>query len=721
MPSLRARFLALGPAALCLAVSACSNGDDPAADATPRTDATAAADAGFAADALSPVDAGVGDAGEVPDAAEVPDSGALADTGADPDASASPDAMDPPDGGFVTIVRLTATPTSARLVSVNGARPTARFDFELSWSDATTTATSGLAADVDPLLLGAWDPATGTFTANGRFGGPGQLTVHAGPAQTVISVRVELEQTIITPGTSTTVPDLFATPPITDPARAAQIVYPLDRAVMPQNVPPATIQWRNSAPGDAFRVRMRKPSVQVNAFTAYVVNSGSGFTDSWLADLDAWRRIAQSEPDELAEIIVDRWEAATGQVIEGQPIHVRFARAALLGSIYYWDIAAGRIIRINDGTANREAFLPSPQLGCIGCHSVSASGRYMAGRFGGGENVGGVFDLTQNLTAAPPPTVFPVTSTTSRWWFSSWSPDDSRLIVSVDEQGGGRALRVLDPFRGNFITPVSGQLPVGGVTHPAWSPDGTEIAYVADTNNWGGANSTGNIWMLPVLGQDSFGAPRRVMTATSVSNAFAGFAANYPSWSPDSASIAFAHGNSSRSESGQSALYFMHRDGGGLVRLDNASGGPAGNQSFQPRFSPFQQGGYFWLTFLSRRDYGNNRAGTAGTGRQQVWVAAIKESPAPGEDPSEVPYWLPGQNTASLNIAAFWAAYACREEQQACAVDAECCSGDCGTDGSGASVCVPSSGQCHPLGDPCTANEQCCRGILCVDGTCGVR
>ena len=56
--------------------------------------------------------------------------------------------------------------------------------------------------------------------------------MHAGPAQTVISVRVELEQTIITPGTSTTVPDLFATPPITDPARAAQIVYPLDRAVM---------------------------------------------------------------------------------------------------------------------------------------------------------------------------------------------------------------------------------------------------------------------------------------------------------------------------------------------------------------------------------------------------------------------------------------------------------------------------------------------------------
>jgi len=69
---------------------------------------------------------------------------------------------------------------------------------------------------------------------------------------------------------------------------------------------------------------------------------------------------------------------------------------------------------------------------------------------------------------------------------------------------------------------------------------------------------------------------------------------------------------SSRSENGQNALYAIRADGSGLVRLDNASGGPSTTDNFQPRFSPFVQDGYFWLSFLSRRDYGNNLAGTAG-------------------------------------------------------------------------------------------------------------
>ena len=74
------------------------------------------------------------------------------------------------------------------------------------------------------------------------------------------------------------------------------------------------------------------------------------------------------------------------------PIHLKFAKAALSGSIYFWGINEGRIFRIDDGTNVRVNFMPKPPVmnepsgtsQCVGCHAVSPSGRYMAGRMGGG-------------------------------------------------------------------------------------------------------------------------------------------------------------------------------------------------------------------------------------------------------------------------------------------------------------------------------------------------
>lgn len=668
---------------------------DSGASDTGRTD-------GGAGDSGAPADSGESDAGGN-DAGD-------SDSGEHADAAA-------PDADLPAVASLTVTPTTALLVSYDGSEPSAVFEATAIYTDGSTLAVTGIATwEVDPIVIGAMDPATGTFTANGQIGGPGRLIATFDGVAGEAAITVRLEETVLTPGTSTNTPMLFDVPGIVDPTREALTVYPLDGSVMPQNVPPAEIQWLRSAPGDVFRVTFAKPNVLL---TGYVSQSAPGYRDSWLVELDGWRRVAQSEPQNQVFISVDRYIAGTQEVVLGTPVAVRFPRAALLGSVYYWDIARGRIVRINDGTTVRDEFMPSPQQGCIGCHSVSSSGRYMAGRLGGGDNVGAVYDLTQNLTVSPPPTVWPVTSTTARWFFSDWSPDDSRLVITYGEQGGARGLNVLDPFNGRPVPPVAGTLPTGSVTHPAWSPDGTAIAYVSDTNNWGGANSTGNIYVLPIVGLDEYGAPLRVMTGTTPPGLPAGSAANYPTWTPDAEWIAFAHGNSSRSETGQSALYLMRRDGTDLVRLDNASGGPNGVVSFQPRFSPFEQDGYFWLTFLSRRDYGNGLAGTRGTSRQQIWVAAIRTSPQPGQDASEVPYWLPGQSTGSLNISAYWAPRACRSDFEACTVDAECCNGDCAANAAGDLVCVPGSGVCGQPGDPCTNHDQCCNGVLCVDATCG--
>jgi hypothetical protein len=97
-------------------------------------------------------------------------------------------------------------------------------------------------------------------------------------------------------------------------------------------------------------------------------------------------------------------------------------------------------------------------------------------------------------------------------------------------------------------------------------------------------------------------------------------------------------------------------------------------------------------------------------------VAAIRTDAAPGEDPSAVPYWLPGQNPRSANISAYWAPRACRVDGEACTVGSECCGGDCRPDATGALVCSPPPMErCRMEGETCSTDADCCADM---DLTC---
>ncbi len=620
------------------------------------------------------------------------------------------------------IVAIEISPTMASLVSVDGSMPEQAFTVSATLTDGTIVSAVGTRFSVDTLTVGTVDEASGLFVANGVIGGTAVVTATvagaSGDLTASATVEVSLERTILGPGVPADVADRFGTT-VMDDARRANVVYPLDGALMPQNVFPADVQWLSGVDGDFFRVSLQKPHVDV---VAYLAHDGT-LENHWLVDEAAWRGIAQTDPDDDATLVVDRWEAATSEAIAGVPRSMRFARAALTGSVYYWDIAAGRIIRINDGTATREAFMPSPPVAlrgarCVGCHTVSSSGRYMAGRLGGGENIGAVFDLTVDLTGDPPPTVFPLSTGTpnsQHWWFSSWSPDDSRMVISTFE-ATTRALRFMDPFAGVEV-PVSGTLPTNA-THPAWAPDDSAIAYVTNVNAWGGAFTDGDIATIPLTGPDAVGTPAVIHDGASLSGSTpAGTADSYPTWTPDSNWIAFSHGSGTRSEDQRAALYIMRRDGSDVVRLDAALGDST--TDFQPRFSPFDSGGYFWLSFLSRRDYGNAAVGTRGRAIQQIWVAAIQNSPTAGVDPSAVPYWLPGQATTSRNISAYWAPRACRPDGEECSVGSECCGGDCRPDDSGALVCAPPPpDRCRERNETCSTDADCCEGLVCFGNVC---
>jgi hypothetical protein len=560
--------------------------------------------------------------------------------------------------------------------------------------------------------------ATGVFTANGEVGGETRVSVsvaaNGGELRAETSINVTLRREIVVEGAPADAATRFAAAPVSDSARAATIVYPLNGAVMPQNVFPADIQWLNGNAGDLFRVRLRKPRIEV---VAYVLHTGAAFNFDWLVEQRAWRSLAQTDVSEPMEIAVDRWDSMRNDVVAGPTVSMRFANGAVSGTIYYWDIAAGRAIRIDDGTNTRQNFMPSPppalddRQNCVGCHAVSRDGHYFAGRLGGGaNNTGVVFDLTRDLTGNPAPTLYPVNNT-ARWTYASFNPDSTRLVI--DQQ---LALRLLDPMTGTTV-PVGGMLPSARSTQPTWSPDGRRIAFITDVNSsWGGEFTSGNLAVLDVTGPDTFGPSRTLHTGSSLASAMpGGNADSYPSWTPDSQWLAFSHGTVSRSDTGQGALYLINAAGGTAVRLDRACGGASTTDNFFPNFSPFDSGGYFWLSFLSRRDYGNERAGTRGRGLQQIWVAAVRRNPDGRTDPSEVAYWLPGQNTRSRNISAFWAPRPCRRDGEMCSVGTECCSGICRDN-----RCQPPPSEMCRMRDQLCGGAGCCAGLMCIGNVCQV-
>lgn len=646
------------------------------------------------------------------------------DGGVNADAAVTP----PPDAGPRTMIGVRVEPENARLVSADGAQPEQVFDVIALFDDGSTGATRQREMSLEPTSIGRLGAVNGRFVANGIIGGSATVRAQApGPGgvmfEATATLTVVLERTIFDQSAPRTAPTRFAPPLLSDPARAAGVLYPLDGAVMPQNVFPARVQWSLGAERDLFRIQLTKPNI---VLTAYVANLGTDFENAWQVDTEAWRALAQTDPGRPAIVTVDRWEAATGDAIaDARPVSLRFASAALTGSVYYWDIAAGRIRRIDDGTGTAVSFMPNPPVArggsrCVGCHAVSTSGRYMAGRLGGGENIGAVFDLTVDLSGDPPPTTFALDvgePSSIRWWFASWNPDDTRMVVSTDE-GATRTMKLYDPLAGVEL-PVMGTLP-SNATHPAWSPDGDRIAYVANVDGWGGDFSTGDVAILPVTGLDAVGMPQVIHSGMSLQQSMpAGAADSYPTWTPDGERIAFAHGDGCRSENDHAALYIMRDDGSDVVRLNRANGGGNTGTDFQPRFSPFDAGGYFWLSFLSRRDYGNARAGTRGTGRQQIWVTAIRKDPNPGEDPSEVGYWLPGQDTGSRNISAYWAPRACRPDGDECSVGSECCGGDCRPNETGTLVCSPPPPErCRQLNQTCTQDADCCVPLECSGNVC---
>jgi len=544
-------------------------------------------------------------------------------------------------GNGSPIVSLIVEPPDPVLVSVNGSTPAATFTARATYEDGTSALVSANWALSD-IALGSLGADNGEFVSGGIKAGAATVSATVGTTTAETSLTVRVEDEIVGEGVPADVADRF-----TDPqpgAGSANVLYPLNGAMLPSSIKPVHIQWDVGNADDLYRVTI---TAGLATTTAYLLHSGAAFDFAWMVDPDSWRRIKNSRDATPITIVVDRYDSAASMAYASAAVGVNMVNANLDGAIYYWDLAQGKMLRITE--EGREDFMPSPPASpdtgsrCIACHTVSRDGRYLAGELWGGNQPGAIFDLSADLSVDPAPTVVGPGNYTAL--FSTFSPDASQLLINY-----AKTMELRDAMTGALI-PTTG-LPTTGAAHPTWSPDGTLIAYIANSDGtWAVDFTVGDLAILPVNGTD-FGPSQTLWSADGMANA-------WPSFSPDSQWIAFGRGTNSRARRDDigavypGSLFLTSRSGGQPVALANANGGAL--DSYLPNFSPFNSGGYYWLAFYSTRDYGNAQVGTRGSARRQLWVTAVSNNPQPGVDPSNVGFWLPDQDVSSDNMSAYWA------------------------------------------------------------------
>jgi hypothetical protein len=186
----------------------------------------------------------------------------------------------------------------------------------------------------------------------------------------------------------------------------------------------------------------------------------------------------------------------------------------------------------------------------------------------------------------------------------------------------------------------------------------------------------------------------------------------YPNFSPGNEWVVFGRPTSGSRSTGNGSLWMVGVDGNDLKKLETAS---SDDRSFNPTFAPLRAGGYFWVVFMSRRDYGNT---LVGANRQQLWITAISDPPTDELDPSNPPFYVRGQEDCAKSENAYFAADPCIEdENKTCESGIDCCSGHCIQQGE-IKLCGE-KGACAEEGNACESDADCCNDINpCVDGYC---
>ncbi len=661
------------------------------------------------------------------------------------------------DGGLVfdgpqgEVESISVEPATTTIDVVNGTSTPAQFKAVGKLKTGGTTTVPATWA-FDRLDLGVIS-AGGSLKAHGSKGGTGTVTATFGALTATATATIALKLEDDSAGLTAADKAKFATP---DSNPSGTLLYPYDKTVFARGILAPELMWSGGAAGDKYKLEIVDKAVTLTAFFAADPPSRFVMKKDW------WTALTESSDGAAVSVKLSRLDAG-GTAHQAMAQTWKIAPGSLRGTIYYWAVNLGQIVKINPGaSAPVPAFDPglASQLGspapiaghqgenpawdsagggkrCVACHTVSKDGSTLAASFSACEKAktgcarpwGIVDTATEKIklvsTYQPAPFIY-----------SALNPDGKRLVADTVSF----KMNMFDTATG---APIASALDgYSQVAVPQFSPDGKLMAFAS--NATGGYPVEFSKSDLDVVDVDLNTAPfftnRKNIQQAAASNEEISF----PSFSPDSQWVFYQRGNYSRASyqtvaggpllTGYNDLFMADvAKAVGQIKLAQANGEGTlppkeAKRNYQPRANPIAVGGYAWVVFVSPRDYGNRMQSTTDAtsqNRKQLWVAAIDLNPTPGTDPSHPAFWLPGQDQQTINMDAYWAMEPCKQNGIECNEGYECCTGFCRDQGDGTFKCVPPpTNTCALVGEKCTTAADCCpkpgSKIQCIGGVCAL-
>jgi hypothetical protein len=677
-------------------------------------------------------------------------------------------AIDPPS---TTLQVVDNVPQSATLKAIGTSASGATQQVNAVWS-------------IDAFDVGKISP-DGVFTATGPAGGVVTVTAKFAGIEAKATVAVTLSSASNPgPGNGSAGPvDPADIQPLQDGEASGgttegptgKILYPYDNTMFAKGLVAPEIMWDGGAAGDKVLVHLHSDYFDAKVFLT------AADPGRFLLPADVWTAATESNHGEPLKVTITRMNAA-GQV--GVPMTGLWnvAQGNLRGTIYYWAVSKGQIMKIGPGKdaptpvfdsgSPAEPGTPLPkgappnvtwdasgEKRCVACHTVSKDGSTLVSGFSGTASMGtrpwGAVDLKQK-DGQDLAKIVSFSDSSINSFGVTLTPDGNNVVAATDPDN---KLHFFDTKSGERLPSEIGTY-TDQMADPMFSPDGHALSFVGNivSPGWKMSGRSSSLEIVP-FDPVSLTFGNRTTLLPAQPNVALGF----PTFSPDSQWVLYQKGNCMShlycdgSAPGTPGKFIGRNDislvsaaGGQEIALDAANGVGYLDEknlhvNYEPRVNPIAVGGYMWYIFVSVRDYGNKMvaADPASQNHKQLWVAAVDLNPTPGKDPSHPPFLLRGQDEVTHNMSGYWTLDPCKDDGQGCASGTQCCSGFCRADENGEPVCVDKpttdttggmgdGGQsgaggsgpppCSNIEEKCTKASDCCGGAstTCIGGYCTI-
>jgi hypothetical protein len=512
-----------------------------------------------------------------------------------------------------------------------------------------------------------WSGGLGTFsgahfTSGTDRGGHTTIRATIGGVVATTGLTLHLVSDILAPDAPADAPTHFTGTP--DPANAPMFVYPDDGVMIPPNLERFELHFMPNG-STLFRMDISTGPVDLHVYFGCSESVGGGciFTPSH----DAWGVISDAARGQGPVSYTLTGTDSAGRVGTSASRTIQVANEPVTGGVYYWNAAAGSIMRYEFGVpgAVEETFLRGASaFNCIGCHALSRDGtRIAVGRGIPTSNVQ-VYDvasrgmLYQNFRDSSGANLG------LRPNFFSFSPDSSQIVTS-----NPHGLNIADATGAMTLMGITS----GFSTMPDWAPDGQHIVYVSTSGGGPAVEApavSGGSIVLANFDGTSWSTGATLADAAGGNN-------YHPTYSPDSQWILYNRSPSNINSMGNSSgdgdcvtdaeMWMVGAGGGGTpVRLDIG-----GVCSSWPKFDPTTYRDHdhdlFWVAWATARGYGLRYADGS---IMQIWMAAFDPTlAAAGMAPTHAAFRLPFQNIATGNHIAQWVTSV---QRMTCTTGADC-------------------------------------------------